>query len=130
MPQRSFASWVSVLCYMAVIYMVSALPFGSPLFDEAQKFHLDWIVHTVEYGILGLLLARALSNSFPAGRRAPLWAAALVIGALYAASDEWHQRSVPTRDASVYDACADTVGTALGAWAWMRRNKRTFEANA
>jgi VanZ family protein len=37
----------------------------------------------------------------------------LAIVALYAASDEFHQRFVPTREASVVDVFIDTSGAAL-----------------
>ena len=124
------ACWISVAAYMGVIYLVSALPFRSELFERTQKFHIDWVVHVVEYSILGFLLARAFRRSMPSLRTGRLWIAVMAVGAFYAATDEWHQRSVPTRDASVYDAVADTFGVAWGAWTWMRRQKDSSTNNA
>ena len=116
-PPRMKRRWIPVFLWMAVIYAVSEIPFGLPIFARAEKIHLDWLVHVVEYGVLGFLLARAFGHP-------RYWAAALLIGALYGASDEWHQRWVPPRDPSAQDACADTIGVALGAWCWTRQQRK------
>jgi VanZ family protein len=72
--------------------------------------------HLTEYAILGVLLWRAFSA------RSSLRAAAasLLVAALYACTDEYHQSFVPSRTASIYDVMIDTAGAALGiglAWA-------------
>jgi VanZ family protein len=64
---------------------------------------------------------------------APAWQwskAALVLAlvALYAASDEFHQSFVPSREASVRDVLLDSLGGALGlvgVWAvsWWRKER-------
>lgn len=115
---------------MALIYAVSSWPFDSSLFAKAQKIHADWLAHVVEYGVLGFLLARALKRTRP--RLSPAWfyAAALAIGVFYAVSDEYHQSFVPSRDASVHDGLADTLGIALGAWSWTRRRPVQGASNA
>jgi len=66
-----------------------------------------------------VLLARALRGSLPTGRA--LWAAmaALGIGVLIGASDEFYQSFVPGRDSSVYDLLADTVGCAAAQFAFV-----------
>ena len=68
--------------------------------------------HLIEYGILGWLLFRAIR-----GDRSGFnirWAlAAVVIAALYAASDEWHQSFVPSRTPSAWDVLIDTTGATL-----------------
>jgi VanZ family protein len=51
----------------------------------------------------------------------------LLVVALYAASDEWHQSFVPNREASVVDVLIDTVGggAALSlVWAATRAKQR------
>jgi len=121
-------AWAAVAFYMAVIYALSSMPFDSQLFHTAQKIHMDWIVHVVEYSVFGFLLARAFGCSVPSKTGRRLLLAALVFGVLYAASDEWHQRSVPNRDASVYDAIADTVGLALGAVIRLRMKGKPLHA--
>ena len=121
-------AWAAVVFYMAMIYLLSSMSFNFGLFHTAQKIHLDWIVHVVEYSVFGFLLARAFGRSVPSRTGRRLLLAALVVGVLYAASDEWHQRSVPNRDASVYDAIADTVGLALGAVVQLRMKGKPLHA--
>ena len=121
-------AWAAVAFYMAVIYALSSMSFDFRLFHTAQKIHLDWIVHVVEYSVFGFLLARAFGHSVPSKTGRRLLLAALIVGVLYAVSDEWHQRSVPNRDASVYDAIADTVGLALGAVVRLRMKGKPLHA--
>ena len=115
------ASWTAVAGYMGLIFMLSAHSFSSPLFQNVQKFHVDKIVHIVEYSLLGFLLARAWHYSVPGWNGARLWIAVLAVGILYAASDEFHQSFVPMRDASVYDGVADTIGLSLGCWIRLKK---------
>jgi VanZ family protein len=71
--------------------------------------------HVFEYGVLGLLLWLAL----PVKRRAPGAAdwrragLALAIATFYGATDEFHQRFVPSRGASVHDVMIDSCGAGL-----------------
>jgi VanZ family protein len=54
--------------------------------------------------------------------RAARWAA--LIGSIYGATDEFHQRFVPHRSADAGDWMADTAGAVLGAllaWLVLRR---------
>ena len=115
--------WAAVMAYMAFIFVVSATQFHTPLFQNAQKFHFDWLVHVVEYSVLGFLLARALVYSTLDWGLAKLWVAVAAIGVFYAATDEYHQSFVPTRDASVYDGIADTIGLSLGCWIRLKKRK-------
>jgi VanZ family protein len=124
------ASWVSVAAYMGLIYVVSASSFNTPLFAKAQKIHLDWMVHVVEYAVLGFLLARALKRTRRGLGVARLYAAALAIGVFYAVTDEFHQSFVPTRDPSAHDVLADAMGIALGVWLWTRRPNTKGVMNA
>jgi len=117
------AAWLSVLGYMGLIFALSASSLHTPFFKNAQKIHLDWLAHIVEYAFLGFLLVRALKRSTPRLAGAGLYAAVLATGIFYAATDEYHQSFVPTRDASVQDGVADTAGLALGVWLWTRRQK-------
>jgi VanZ family protein len=72
--------------------------------------------HLTEYGILGLLLWRALRKPIKCDPRPWSWRTAggtILLVALYAASDEFHQRFVPGRDASVRDVVIDTIGATV-----------------
>jgi VanZ family protein len=67
--------------------------------------------HLTKYGILAALLWRAFRDW---GVRLRSWwrpaLLALVIAAVYAALDEFHQSFVPSRTASVYDVMIDICG--------------------
>ena len=134
--------WLPVLLWMALIFGASSDrhsfthssrligPFVRWLFplisDHALYrviFGVRKVAHLTEYAILGALIWRALRKPARNDPRSWEWrqarlALALVI--LYAASDEFHQAFVPTREASVVDVLIDTSGAALGLGAlWM-----------
>lgn len=119
---RRVALWVGVLVYLAAIFVLSSLP--SPL-PALTSWVSDKILHALEYGGLGLLLALALEAAGMRVRHAA--GAALLVASLYGATDELHQGFVPNRDANVRDWAADTAGAALGAAsaaALLRRRRR------
>ena len=73
--------------------------------------------HLTEYAVFALLLWRALRKPVKNDPRPWSWhkaRLALLIVALYAASDEFHQSFVPTRTALVSDVFVDTAGGAAG----------------
>jgi VanZ family protein len=76
--------------------------------------------HVIEYTILSLLAVRAVQQD----RAAWQWRAAgtaVLLAILYAASDEWHQRFVPSRTSDWHDVLIDTAGVALGVGlTWLR----------
>lgn len=73
--------------------------------------------HLAEYAVLALLFWRALRKTkgpeFPRWRW-PVAGLVLALVALYAASDEFHQTFVPSREGCVTDVLLDTAGGALG----------------
>ncbi len=113
--------WLPVLAYVTLILVLAAQPNLQPpiRFTAADK-----VCHLLEYGGLGLLLARALRAQLRA--RAPLVAAAMALGlgVLVGATDETVQRFVPGRDASLYDLAADAVGLALAQVAYLAAARR------
>jgi len=73
----------------------------------------DFIFHLIEYSIFGFLLARAFIHSQQRGN----WRSYILItliGVLYAASDEFHQKFVAGRYSEFSDFIADSVGVILG----------------
>jgi len=88
--------------------------------------------HLAEYAVLAVLLWRALRRSSEQGDAPWRWPVAgltLALVALYAATDEFHQVFVPSRQASVLDVLLDTLGGALAlffVWAagWWRRHRQ------
>jgi hypothetical protein len=112
--------WGVAVAWMGLIFILSSRPrlplIGSGFFWEAQQV----AGHFVVYGVLALLLARALA---PMGRarRLPLaWGLAV----LYGFSDEFHQLFVSGRAADPWDLLVDAAGAAvflLTAEAWYQR---------
>lgn len=126
---------LAALFWMAVIFSFSARPAdesarmshsvgdwvgrvfvpGYEEWDEAsrQEFaeDIDYPVrkcaHAGEYAVLGVFLTMALTD-----RRRVMPAA--VIGILYAASDEFHQRFVPGRSCQLTDVLLDSAGLLAG----------------
>jgi VanZ family protein len=98
--------------------------------ETIEKIHyaVRKTAHFVEYSVLGLLLWLLIhfDPALAAFRSREFWTA-LLIAALYAASDEFHQSFVPGRNAAVRDVLLDScgAGSALAAlWAWRRLRTR------
>ena len=134
---RAFCKyWLPVLAWMTLIFSASSdthsyehssrilAPLLRWLFPHISQAAVNSIVliarkcaHLAEYSVLALLLWRALR---PAAKNVPRpwnWRAArlaLLIVALYGATDEFHQLFVPTRTAHVTDVLIDTAGGAAG----------------
>jgi VanZ family protein len=116
------ARWGGALALMAVIFVASATP-GDDLPDAG-----DWDTlfkksgHFFVYAVLGAAYLRGLAWGRPPSAR-DAWYAVL-LAALYAASDELHQRFTPGRSPALGDVAIDVVGSAVGAWLrgwWVRR---------
>jgi VanZ family protein len=69
--------------------------------------------HVIEYFILGLLLFRAFRGDSITSWKWRWSFSAVIVVALWAISDEFHQSFVPARTASVVDVGIDTVGGVL-----------------
>ena len=114
---RARTHWLPVVAWAALIFALSAIPsLGTGL--GTWDLVLRKGAHMTEYAVLAFLLARAF------GREAP----ALVVGVLYAVSDEVHQAFVSGRHASPIDVAIDTVGLLLGLLAWRRLVQFRFHA--
>lgn len=130
---KKLCAWALCFVWMAVIFAMSAVPgevsgeqsglvveiLTQALealdisYPEASPLSLELLVrkaaHMAEYAILFALYRRALRLS---GARRPGWAA-LLLCALYASGDEFHQRFTEGRGPSVADVAIDTAGAAL-----------------
>jgi len=110
--------WAPVLAWAGVIYFFSSRP-DLPHIDEPWlELLLRKSAHAVEYAVLGALLARAL------GARQGQVVLAAAMSALYAASDEWHQRFVPGRNGNPLDVALDSAAALLGAYLYARLASR------
>jgi VanZ family protein len=138
--------WLPLILWIAVIFGAST-SLGAPgntshffrpllhwLFPSITEEQFDQIhyavrktAHCVEYAILGVLAWRAVHadpafGSFSVRRQ--FWFALLVC-MLYAATDEFHQSFVPTRQPAVQDVLLDTCGSGIGLLAiWGLRRRR------
>jgi VanZ family protein len=144
-PGRFFKYWLPVIVWMTLIFGAST-GLGRPentsrivrpilvwLFPHISDHAIDQVhfvvrktAHFVEYSILGLLLWRLvrLDPAWESCRSWQYWTA-LLLAALYAASDEYHQKFVPGRNAAVSDVLLDTCGAGVGlALVWAARRLR------
>lgn len=110
------ALWVPVVAWMVLIYALSSVP-NVPEEPGLPHAPLQWLedlirgaAHLVEFGVLTLLVRRAMRGSWQAGQAtlgAGLWSLA------YAAGDELHQSFVAGRTCSLHDWLLDFLGVAL-----------------
>lgn len=103
-------AWGPALLWMAGTFYAShqsavGIPLGAP----------DYVAHGVAYAVLGGLYVRALAAGRLSNMRWSLVPLAVLLGALYGLSDEFHQSFIPGRHASVSDLVADTLGALAGA---------------
>ena len=112
----AFREWAPVVLWAALIFAFSSIPsLGTGL--GTWDLVLRKLAHLTEYAVLGALLVRALGPP----------AVAILLGALYATSDEFHQHFVRGRHAAWYDVVIDTVGVTIGVLAWRRLARRRYE---
>ncbi len=134
---RAFCKfWLPVLIWMALIFTASSdkhsaehssrlivplLHWLFPHMPEAQIQDIHELfrkcAHLTEYAVLALLLWRGVRKPLKNNPRAWDWREArltLLLVMLYAATDEFHQRFVPTRTSLVSDVFIDTAGGAAG----------------
>src|SRR5687768_9497579 len=88
LPMRVASSWLPAVAYMALIWWLSSAPIVIPLLSIPWR---DKALHVVEYAILGLLLARAVSGTWPALTRGRALSIAALITATWGYFDEVHQ---------------------------------------
>jgi VanZ family protein len=97
------SAWLPVIVWAGVIFALSSIPSlttGLGTWDLVVRK----LGHAAEFAILGALLLRALRQPW----------VALLVGSLYAVTDELHQAFVRGRQASPVDWVIDTAGVAIG----------------
>ncbi|MBP1971410.1 VanZ family protein [Virgibacillus natechei] len=135
MPFKKTISWAAVGLWMGLLFYFSHQPATQS--NELSTGITNTIITTVEsmapnlnldlsnlnhfvrknahffaYLVLGILVMNALRRSGMRGYRCMI--TALLIGVLYAISDEVHQLFIPGRSGEVRDVLIDTAGTAVG----------------
>jgi VanZ family protein len=101
--------WGPALAAMVGIFFASSLPDPGPIPGDMS----DKSAHFLAYGLLGVLVLRAVARARLRGvtRRSAL--VAWLVSVAYGASDEFHQWFVPGRTAAADDWVADAVGAAV-----------------
>ena len=149
-PWKSFLRyWLPVLLWMGLIFGMSTdagaprntsrilgplLRWLNPEVSEETIRGVQMVVrkgaHLTEYAILALLIWRArrrpVRGEARSWNRRDAWLA-FAMAALFAATDEWHQSFVPSREGQWLDVGIDSAGAALGlmvCWAWGRWRRR------
>ncbi len=136
--------WLLVVLWAAVIFFMSAKT-GSDLIsgddfvsrvrlwlDSIQKSVfgpevdiISSIAHFLEFTVLGILVYVALISS---GIKKRVAVIAILICAIYAATDEFHQIFVPGRQCDPIDWIVDVAGSSLGVFLYLLLHRRTHHA--
>src|SRR5450759_4788953 len=111
---RPVLAWLPAIAWAGLIVAFSAQPNLRFAPEEGLDFLVRKAGHMVAFGILALLLWRAVAGT--TARRRP-WAWALALAVLYAITDELRQGSATGRHPSAVDIGIDAAGAlvALGA---------------
>jgi VanZ family protein len=105
--------WLPVVVWAALIFTLSSVPdLGTGL--GGWDLALRKLAHAAEYAVLGALLTRATHRP----------RLALVIGILYAVTDELHQLAVPGRHGAPLDVAIDAAGVLIGVTLWRLAPRR------
>ncbi len=139
--KKRFISWIPVLIWMIIIFLLSSQPAGesnqlskgftSIIIEILGRFlHLDIEVSTINnyvvqfnhyvrkfahfsaYLVLGLLASNAFIKSSKEKKKAFIYT--FIFCVLYAISDELHQQFVPGRGPMLKDVMIDSAGAAVG----------------
>ena len=111
--------------YALLIVAMSSIPGHE--FPDLPFFSADKLVHSIEFGLFGMLVYRAFRYPRPLWRPFTL---TLIVGIPSAALDELHQLFVPGRQCDPVDFLFDIAGLALfaGLSALLHRECRLDDA--
>jgi VanZ family protein len=121
--------WGPAVLIMLIIFIASGTPGNEiPGFGAA-----DFIVKKGGHMFVYALLAIAYSHAMGKGNSRYGFTIAVCLAILYAASDEFHQKFTPGRNASFWDVCFDAAGAFIGLKLWCyfqtRRSNRQKATN-
>ena len=123
-PIPLLVRWAPAVLWAALIFTLSSIA-GLPAPPGGLT---DKHAHFITYGVFCALIVWGLTDRSPRRTTWSMAVGAVVLAALYGASDEWHQSFVPGREVSALDLAADTGGAALAAvglraWAIIRARR-------
>ncbi|MBU0467789.1 MAG: VanZ family protein [Candidatus Omnitrophica bacterium] len=114
--------WFPVCIYSGIIFYASSLQ-GVDI--PVHVSNIDKFAHVFEYIPFGFLVARAFFNTGDLFCKKNFMILSIICSFLYGVSDEYHQLFVVTRDASILDILADTLGGIIGGTVFSIINSRT-----
>lgn len=100
--------WLPVILWAGGIFYLSSVPNLNSGLSVFWDTFWRKLAHATEFGILNLLLWRALYGYSQSFKKALFWS--LILTVLYAVSDELHQYFVPSREARWQDVAQDSFG--------------------
>ena len=106
--------WLPVILWAVVIFSFSAKPTTRTSEIYWQDFIVKKSAHVFEYGILTILLFRALKKGGIEKKEAVVYS--VILAVLYALSDEFHQSFTPGREPTLRDVFFDTAGSFLAVY--------------
>ena len=102
--------WVAPLAWALLILSLTSIP-GSTLEPVPIFPHADKLAHLALYGMLGTLVGRSVPSEAWRPRATVM---TLMVLAVFAFADEWHQELIPGRSADPADWVADVIGASSG----------------
>jgi len=113
--------WPLAILWMVLIFGLSSIP-GSE-FPKVSIPEISSMVHAIEYSILGVLLFRAFTHSFPGKPVFLLALFATCSAILFGLSDEWHQTFVQERSCELQDLIVDAISAVLGILLYIKKTE-------
>lgn len=108
--RRWALAWTPVVGWAALIFVASAQSDLTFVPDATLDLVVRKLGHAAVFGVLALLLWRALASTTRLRRP---WAWGLALAILYAISDELHQGGVAGRYSSPVDVAIDAAGALI-----------------
>lgn len=112
---------------MGTIFILSSRQRISIADTYTENFVIFKTLHILEYGLLYLLIFRAMFKTFSKTVAVQtLFFVSICIAILYGVSDEIHQTFVPTRQGAIRDVFIDTIGILL-AFSYTKKYLNNFK---
>lgn len=105
--------WLPPIIWMVVIFIFSSRQRIEVSPELVINFLVFKSLHIIEYLILYLLFFRAFLSGKKIAKKKILLLS-FVFALIYAASDEVHQRFIPTREGKALDVIIDCIGLTIG----------------
>ncbi len=112
--------WVPVIVWMSGIFLLSSQQSIGISEEKVVNFIVFKLLHILEYGILYVLLFRAIHSTKNALKLEKKLFITFLIAVIFSATDEIHQTFVPTREGAARDVIIDAIGI-VTAWICIQR---------